>query len=754
MSMVSALDLEQSKGIKATIDQESSDQELRTTQGGMNETLRALLRNSQPEFVSSNLVCTSMDASFEEFMSPEPQVVTTCDRYEKLKKWVQDTSVEKLAKRLSTTPSMMEAAGGEPAITLSPYQRLLMTVYVNPPFSATSKVCISKEDMEDLACIPENGAACRRPGAVEWELTAIKGEARNIGVLTLRPGCGKTAIGVGIGILMATRYYERTVDEFVGRWKGKSTPPCIRDRRFARLVMVCAKGVVNAHFVRTAKRMIPSIERKAAGEGRPVRIVVWDSCGKKKTNLEVAFEVTSADPTLVIVWVVSQERLGAILSEHPTVGIVLLLYDELEGVPSRIKLEAASAVMKTLVLQATPFILATLPCQHKGPMAELLGRKMAMPSEIATMVRNREYRAASDAALQLATMNLAFTNEFRNRIGKDLMVLFPSGIDYIPVRTGMRSLANHIRQEGNDIAPSNLRETLRLWLSKSEQCHSTEFMDRVFSHMVTGEPVDMRGLITLLQSVDTLEGKINYATLMAERLSDFSQACPICYQEEPSTEPRVRGCCGYTTCTSCWEKWKPPTCPNCRFPTKPLQAALPQQEANIFSVLRNAVFPPDTDMRSLSFVRQNPTESSGVALLRVMLYLKQRPRSRVFIMCNMALGTSLGRYLTDLLHDRTGFVVELLDHCVRGCGTKFAPIKEKFDGLETTHMALIATGNPTNIIIGMDLAHCDAVLLIGSVKYLHVAQAIGRVFRPLHTGAPRPPLELFNISSFPESEWH
>jgi len=753
------LDMIQSKIIKRTIETigESIDDSSPIT---MVSRIRTLLTNQTSSSITLDVLFESMNDTFREFFSDEEkdyQLLQKCNYYEELCKWVTSTNVEDLAKVISTTPSIMEAMDNEPQVILSPYQRLLMAVYVNPPFTVTSNVSI---DMDDMLQLSDQSI---RANPVSWTFKATKGETRNLGFMTLDHGFGKTAIGLGIGIMLATEYYDKTVQEYMGRHAGSP----LSNTTFARLVVVSTGVLVRDQFIKTATRMKNSMKTS------PYRIEVWDELNYPTpprdelnyptTPLADAFSATSRDKMLVIVLVVDQQRLSTLLADNPEIGIVFLLYDDMRNVPNRRNIVEASAVIKTLVLQAAPGILATLRESGNGALVDFVGKKISKPNNIVQLVQARRFKEARIACRALCQINLVFTNEFRALIQHDLRHLFPEKILYIPVKSndGRRSLANYITGEG-DMAPSNLRDTLAHVLNKSEQCNGTEFMEKVFSYMTDGETVDMRGLIDFLNTVQTIEGKKNYAVYMARRLEEFSNSCPICFDERP-LDPKIRCCCGWATCEKCYDA-TPYRCPFCRFSNFPSNTpATPHPRDTIFTVLESAVFPTDTIIPSLDFVTQGPTEPSSIALLRVMLYLGTFPRSRVLIMINIELQNErsvllariLSRRISEILFERgetrTSFNVATLDNINQGrqARRKFATIKEEFDGPGTTHMALIASGPKTNINTGMDLAMCESIIVIGSVGSLHVSNAISRVFRPRITSGPPRSVALFNISSFP-----
>ena len=65
-------------------------------------------------------------------------------------------------------------------------------------------------------------------------------------------------------------------------------------------------------------------------------------------------------------------------------------------------------------------------------------------------------------------------------------------------------------------------------------------------------------------------------------------------------------------------------------------------------------------------------------------------------------------------------------------GTKFAECKKRFDDPTSPPMALIAIEGG-DFLVGTDLAHADAMILIGNISHGIKTQAIGRIFRPLAT---------------------
>ena len=81
---------------------------------------------------------------------------------------------------------------------------------------------------------------------------------------------------------------------------------------------------------------------------------------------------------------------------------------------------------------------------------------------------------------------------------------------------------------------------------------------------------------------------------------------------------------------------------------------------------------------------------------------------------------------------------------IRGRGTEFKRMKERFDRRDNIPRAFICFSNP-NFMVGTDLCMADCIVTSGTLKDKLVTQAIGRAIRPRPDRDPTKPIVLATV---------
>ena len=79
----------------------------------------------------------------------------------------------------------------------------------------------------------------------------------------------------------------------------------------------------------------------------------------------------------------------------------------------------------------------------------------------------------------------------------------------------------------------------------------------------------------------------------------------------------------------------------------------------------------------------------------------------------------------------TGYNVQRVDTRLTGKGSSFSATKKEFDNPQNPPMILLCFGIDPSFMVGTDLAHADALVVVGEISSDLITQALGRTFRPL-----------------------
>ena len=85
----------------------------------------------------------------------------------------------------------------------------------------------------------------------------------------------------------------------------------------------------------------------------------------------------------------------------------------------------------------------------------------------------------------------------------------------------------------------------------------------------------------------------------------------------------------------------------------------------------------------------------------------------------------------DSIQRVTGYNVQRVDTRLTGKGSSFTAMKKQFDNPQNPPIALMCFGIDPSFMVGTDLAHADALVVVGEISSDLITQALGRTFRPL-----------------------
>jgi len=296
-----------------------------------------------------------------------------------------------------------------------------------------------------------------------------------------------------------------------------------------------------------------------------------------------------------------------------------------------------------------------------------------------------------------------------------------------------------------DLVPVSLAYVIIRYLEQFRLDHESRLR---IERTVTDSSMTPSDIMTLLDGVTSTSQTTNRAIVdrLKERITEFTNSCPICMEEETSGI-HIMGCCGYCMCDVCFHSQRDNRCAFCRtaIQTHVLRRDVDpvvggEEEAPVaspfFLPASNAIaFDPAAMRRNTQVVNLTRTLHHVRALgcMRIVVIVERLAYHRELTLDIPALARC------------TDIAITRVDNVIRGKGTQFAKIKAEFDSPDPSPMALMSYGIDERFLVGTDLAHTDCLVTVGTIHTSILTQALGRVLRPRRERDNTQPIRMFKI---------
>ena len=646
-------------------------------------------------------IARAADDEYESFFNiGSPHVTHTRD--DALVTWLRDVPETELAALLEATPTGCAGDAYDPPFLFTPWQRLGMAVYVSSPFDTTSVVHVGTESLRAIG-----GVDVRRKTPVHAQCSLLRGSMPTYGIIQLPTACGKTAWSLAVAYLSVTKHMERLHEEYRQKRLGEVVigPPNLH---VARIVLVVAQPTTFDHFVRTLHRLVA-----ARDPSDTTHVEVWTSMSARYSVGEAAQRPAGT----VVFWVMSSDKLVKALQTDPDVAVAVCITDEF---PPRMRAQALSPVLKTMVLQATPHALVQATTGNSW-LRTAMGGTLTEPNRVRALLASHAYAWAQQACEQLCKLDMmTLSPTIRRGVRRDLQHLVPDCLRIYFAPSRPSTLTALMDDTDSDFVPASFVNVLLSHLAAHRP--DTTQVSALRAYLTSG--VTIEGLQTHLRDLrfERVDAGRAASARLVERLEEVKTSCPICMDTPSEGSVNVFGCCGYCVCHSCFA-CTTQRCPFCR---TPVSDVVPRVEEVVEEVLPS---PPAT---AFAF-RATVSEADNLTLALFSLVRTSHRRFLLFVARSYHAHQSTTVHLTRLrrILAHTGVAMERVDDALGGKGTKFCAIKKRFDDVsDPAPMAMVCVGHATQFLIGTDLTHADAFVTVGAIPDKTLTQALGRVFRP------------------------
>ena len=661
-----------------------------------------------------------------------------------LRVWLEQISVDDLAALLRTTPRGLSADERGEQIVFTPHQRLSMAFYVNPPFALTSRVRLDSYRLRVMADYADSDRQGRAM-PFDWTMSMMAGSIRDVGIIDLPVGSGKTSWVTSVGMMMlCTSTFSRLVDEHLNKLQGAIISGPFRPR-VARLLVIACAGGTNGAFVNTVHRAV-SMFRDVDPS---LNVIIWTTIGAR-TSVQRAFDMPHGT---AVVWVVPMNKLNSILRAHPDIVVPVCVMDEYtQDTPREKWVTPKSPIMKHIIAQATPSALENATSGNRSFLRDVFGDRLCGPNTIHQLIRRRSFKDATTAMRQLCMLDLMTVTPFRERVRSDLAPLMPNGMHVSFIRSRRVSMTSHLAQSSVDMIPASLSSTLLRMLSEipldgaaRQHICTLDTLECVTPHHLT--TIVTTATANILASASTSNIRSRFTTLVQRvttRIEEFAELCPICMSSN-APGVNIMGCCGYCLCDGCHASLS--TRVNCAFCRAPVHREVSStrvidEDEDADDTARNEYPPPmqtPFDPRAM----RNNTQSQN--LTYVMHHAMQQRLFRLLIIVRL-MDYSRGP-LDDLdrLSTATGYRVVRVDNLLSGKGTRFEALMREFDNPTSPPMAFVCYGHTDNFMYGIDLGHADGIVGVGEIPQWLATQTLGRIFRPRQSRDSSVPVHYWSV---------
>ena len=485
----------------------------------------------------------------------------------------------------------------------------------------------------------------------------------------------------------------------------------------ARLVLVGTTSTTYDHFVATLHALLPRFREDLASVGQPdLPMRVWTSNGKTCST-----EIARGLPGITF-WVMPAAKLKEATRKHPDVTVAVCVADEaIEREQGKF---ARSAILKWMLLQATPQALTQATMGNKSWLKDFFGGTLLPPRTIQSLVRRSNFTAAQTAAEQLCQLDLVTMAAYRDRIRDDLRALVPRGLAIHTLLARRVTLASQVLRNSVDMVPLSFPRVLEHFLAP---CGLDGMQRAMLRSTCEREGLTPAALVAFLDGLCVPRSRESVVRLR-ERLQEFGEQCPICFAAAPG-RMRVYGCCGYCVCEGCYAACNL-RCAFCRTPV-PRVAPPPEEPA---APAPPMPAPPATRLATLAAqlaAHTTPAATQDVNLVGALQCLVAHGHARILVVVEKpSFSMDALRISPEEIGAAAGVQLTRVDYLLRGKGSQFAEVKRRFDAPGPEPRGMICYGEEEGMLVGTDLAHVDAVVAVGDISRHVLTQALGRVFRP------------------------
>lgn len=677
--------------------------------------------------------------------------------------WFKNVDIEVLDRRINETPVGLACYNGIPALEFTPWQRMAMSAWIDPPVDME----IHTEIAMSSAINPVHSTKKRKiPLTASYGLH--KGVPPNMTICDFSTGNGKTAWSCSVmAMLVMPKRFEALTDPNVfaspgSIFHGRATPTV------ARLVIVAASASTFSHFHTTIERLVPEFRRM----NPEMKFVVWTQNGKGNSVQEAA----KVGPNTAVFWCIKPSDLINVLRETPHIAVAGCIVDEFTVNTPRAKyLTPMSKVCKTIITQATPKDLVDATRGNGSFLKDAMcGQVLIPPMEIKNFVTHAQWNQAQIGLQQFCIFTL-MTNVtwFRSMIRNDLKHMIPPGMDIHCVRSKYLTMSGFLTKTQCDMIPADLYTVLGSYFS---DFHPTQQSLDALRNETRAGGISPDRLIEVVKNMQTMYPNIHEmrckrdtcVARLVERMKEFTIQCPVCWEPTDALHTagatmRVFGCCGYCACSKCYTNVK--KCPFCRNGIAMVEASSDSSDDEDEQGSNTA----SMDILTIPIFDENQTFSEKIAhctsvhntqvvnMVNVLRCLNDSDYKRVILIVErnsyqMGLERGQAPLLADtsLISDATGYKVHRVDGILRGKGTAFAQVKAEFDDPSSPPMVLMCYGILADFLIGTDLYTTDAVVSAGNIHDNILTQAVGRAFRPNPARSGRPVKFVKVYSGSPE----
>lgn len=682
-------------------------------------------------------ISMNADREYAEFRTVDPMLCPSSNYETKLREWLAGIPLDELAALIDSTPSGLEADGHQPAVAFTPWQRLSMAVYMKLPVSIEASVHVSPEVIKDLSARTCSTSTRKIP--IGCHLSLVQGSFPDCGIVDLPTASGKTAWACSVGLLALTdERFQCLTREAVQRAQGafQQGSPVLK---LARVVIVASAPATFHHFLQTYRRLVPKMRQIYPH----LTFLHWDNVGTRCT-LSAAAHLPANH---VLFWLVPVDSLNKVLRAHPDVTVPVCIVDEFTvDTPRETSRTYQSRVLKRIITQATPQALVRATHGRRTWLQDIFGGTLFPPSHLRSLVVHRSWTDAQLAAEQACKLELMTLTPFREFVRNDLQFLIPPSLDVHFLSSRRMTLASDIMNTSNDIVPISLADAV---LNAITRFYPTEeSRDMLRSTLVgTVTPETIRCVLRQMVSRYPESSTSNGADIarVCDRLDEFDHQCPICF-DDAQAEVRLFGCCGYCVCQRCHQG-----CQRCPFCRSPLQTTTTCDDEALTD--RRHLYPRrpvQPVARTLEETLEQTTNANDLQLRNMVntLHAMQAHGYRRLI---LVVERSHASYNFDVAVDRdrisavTGYDVVFADNLLHGQGRRFVAVKDRFDDRTEPPMALMTFGCDSSLLVGTNLDHTDAIVVLGEVPDHTLTQTLGRVFRPMASRDNTRPIKLVRV---------
>lgn len=694
-------------------------------------------------FVPYSSLTSFSDDEYERWMQPHEDMrhFTSNDSVERLKEWLEHVSVEELAGRLLAVPRQLAVAGATEAIVFTPWQRLLMSCVIDPPFVRSSKVYLGGEQLMDLT----STGGSTRTAPIQAQAYLPAHAVPDIVLFDPPTASGKSAMSIAIaGMMLTGQRYQLLRAEARHKTAIAMGDPL---QPVARLAILAVTSTTFDHFVSTARRILPALE---ALPDAP-KFQIWTSIGAS-CNVRVARDLPE---NAAVFWIIPAKKLMEVLRVCPECSVAVCVIDEYNiDTPKERYRTMQSKLIKQFILQATPQVLQQVTKGNRSLLRDHFGGFLWSPRSI---LRNIEQRSWSDAQLgseQMVRLHMMSVGHFRPYVRADLASLVPPGFAVHCLASKRRTLSSLLMQSQAELVPASLVNVLLRSLNSISlltRDARRDFEVKLREHVVL-TPQTIRTLFTefMTANPDSFATSSSYAeanrgaiTRLLSRVDEFVTSCPICMCDEPTTM-NIFPCCGYCVCEECYQ-----ACPTrCAFCRTPVAANFRREEVSVLPPPEPLANETNLDPYPSAPTSINIAQPLGDTLSRLtspnngqlrnlalaLHVLKAYGYMRFLVLVEryncgddelLATQVDLVR-----LGSMTGVVLDRIDLLLGGKGKAFTVVKRRFDEAGGTPRALFSYGMPEALLTGTNLDCVDAVVTVGNIPSKLLTQALNRIFRP------------------------